>query len=43
MKANEIHYFSDLFENFFTYFGYVHCPSSGHAVGICHASSVGVC
>jgi len=32
-----------------TYFGQVHCPSSGvsqyyiHAVGICYASSVGVC
>jgi len=32
-----------------TCFGQVHCPSSGvsqhciHAIGICHASSVGVC
>jgi len=46
MKANEIHYFSNLFDKCF---GHVHSPSSGvsqhriHAVGICHASSVGVC
>ena len=32
-----------------TCFGQVHCPSSGvsqhciHAIGICHASSAGVC
>jgi len=49
MKANEMHYFSDLFDKVLTYFRLVHCPSSGvsqhciHAIGICHASSVGVC
>jgi len=46
MKANEVHYFSDLFD---TYFGLVYWPSSGvsqhciQAIGICHSSSVGVC
>jgi hypothetical protein len=49
MKANEMHYFSNLFDKVPTCFGQVHCPSSGvsqhciHAVGICHASSVGFC
>jgi len=47
MKANEMHNFSDLFVKYSTCFGQVHCPSSGvsqhciHAVGVCHASSVG--
>jgi len=47
IKTNEMHYFSDLFDKYSTYFGQVHCPSSGvsehciHATGICHVSSVG--
>ena len=50
MKANEMHYFSDLFcKILYKYFGHVHCPSSGvsqhgiHAIGTCHSSSAGVC
>jgi len=45
MKANDMHYFSHLFDKVL----YVFRPSSGvsqhcmHAIGICHASSVGVC
>jgi len=47
MKANEMHYFLNLFDKVLTCFGQVHCPSSGvsehciHAICICHASSVG--
>ena len=46
MKANEMHYFSNLIK-YSTYFGQVYCPSSGvsqrciHAMGICYANSVG--
>jgi hypothetical protein len=46
MKANEVHYFSNLFE-YSIYFGHINCPSSGvsqhciHAIGICHSSSIG--
>jgi hypothetical protein len=47
MRANEMHYFSNLFDKvLYTCFGQVHCPSSGvsqhciHAIGICHACSV---
>jgi len=29
MKANEMHYFSDLFDKYSTCFGQVRCPSSG--------------
>ena len=35
--------------NYFTCFGYIHCPPSAvsqqciHAIDICHASSIGVC
>jgi len=42
-----MHYFSNLFDKVLYTFGHVHCPSSGvsqhciHAIGICHASSVG--
>jgi len=51
IKAKEMHYFSDLFDKVLYMFGHVHSPSSGvsqhcigvHAMGICHASSVGVC
>ena len=45
MKANEMHYFSYLFDKVLYVFRNVHCPSSGvsqhciHAIGI----SVGVC
>jgi len=45
MKANEMHYFSHLLDKVLTCFGQVHCPSSGvsqHAIGICHANSVGM-
>jgi len=47
MKANEMHYFSHLFDKLLYKFWTVHCPSSGvsqlriQAIGICHASSVG--
>jgi len=44
MKAKEMNYFSHLFDKLLHTFGQVHCPSSCiHAIGICHASSVGVC
>jgi len=48
VKANEMHYFSNLFDKVLC-FRQVHCPSSGvsrhciYAIGICHDSSVGVC
>jgi hypothetical protein len=49
MKANEMHYFSYLFDKYSTCFGHVHCLTSGvsqhctHAVGVWHSSSVGIC
>ena len=42
-----MHYFSDLFDKVLTFFGQVHCPSSGvsqhciHGNRYFHASSVG--
>jgi hypothetical protein len=47
MKASEMHCFSTLFGKVLYMFQTGHCPSSGvsqpciHAIGICHASSVG--
>jgi hypothetical protein len=49
MKANEMPISPIYLIKYYTCFGQVHCPSSGvsqhciHALGICHASSVGVC
>ena len=49
MKANEMNSFSNFLVKYSTCFGHVHSPSSGisqhcvQAIGICHASSVGVC
>jgi len=47
MKANEMHNFSNLFDKVLYMFRTGPCPSSGvsqhciHAIGICHASSIG--
>ena len=49
MKANKMHYSEIYLIKYSTCFGHVHCPTSGvsqhcmHAIGICPASSVGVC
>jgi hypothetical protein len=49
MKANEMQYFSDYLIKYSTCFRQIYCPSSGvsqhciRAIGICHASYVGVC
>jgi len=49
MKANEMYSFSNSFVKYSTSFGEVYCPSPLvsqhciHAIGICNASSVGIC
>jgi len=40
MKANEMHYFSNLFDKVLYMFGHVHCPTSGVPQRCIHAKGI---